>query len=96
MKFVTAAVLMSLLWILFDQLNRLRTANDGCCRDNSCGKRQWDSMLWKVALILAIIMTLFMVYKIYQLLMSNETTAKMFRRNPAKSVAVEAREMVFG
>ena len=96
MKFVTIAVFMSLFWILFDQLNKLRTANEGCCRDNSCGKNQWDSALWSISLALAIILTLMMVYKIYQMLMSNSTTAKMFRRSPARSVAAEAREMVFG
>ena len=42
MNIFTTVVFMSLFWILFSQLNELRSANTGCCGDSSCGTSEWD------------------------------------------------------
>lgn len=58
---------MSVLWILFSQLNELRNANEGCCKTKSCGTHGFDRFLWNGTLTTAIIFTLLFLYKLYML-----------------------------
>lgn len=65
MNLVLVILLMSFSWILFSQLNEIRSANEGCCKTNSCGKSGFDNMMWISSLIFSIVFTLFMLYKFF-------------------------------
>ena len=67
MNWFLVTLSMSVLWILFSQLNELRGANEGCCRSNTCGKHSFDKFLWNGTLSTAIIFTLLFLYKLYML-----------------------------
>ena len=82
---------MSVLWILFSQLNELRSANDGCCKTKSCGQHSFDKTLWTGTLIAAIIFTLLFIYKIYLIA---TPTGRLI--SAESNVAAAATEMMFG
>ena len=42
-------------WLAFSSLNELKTANSGCCKDNSCGKQGVDQIAWWTTLVIGII-----------------------------------------
>jgi len=67
MNWFLVTVSMSVLWILFSQLNELRNANEGCCKSKSCGKHSFDKFLWNGTLTVAIIFTLMLCFKMYML-----------------------------
>lgn len=95
MNIFTTVVFMSLFWILFSQLNQLRSANDGCCGDQSCGSSGWDRMMWGINLTAAILLTLFFLYKALEYYEGSSLEARDFRRNPTRSIANQA-GLMFG
>lgn len=85
---------MSLFWIIFSQLNQLRSSNEGCCSDKSCGTSDFDKLLWGVTLTISIILTLLLVYNLYYMYTSYSTKARLFRANPIKTVLEEGAELI--
>lgn len=95
MNIFTTVVFMSLFWILFSQLNELRSANTGCCGDNSCGTSDWDKAMWGINLTVAILLTLFFLYKVLEYYEGSSLEARDFRANPARSLGKQA-GLLFG
>lgn len=95
MNIFTTVVFMSLFWILFSQLNELRSANNGCCGDKSCGSSEWDRTMWGINLTVAILLTLFFLYKVVEYYEGSSLEARDFKLNPTRSIAKQAR-LLFG
>lgn len=55
-------VLMIILWIMFSQLDKLKSANEKCCTNQSCGKDPLDGFFWSTFLAFGIMATLAFVY----------------------------------
>ena len=63
MNFLLALLVAVTSWIVFASMNSLASASagDGCCKDNSCGKSFFDSVVWWSNLFIAIIFTLYVL-----------------------------------
>lgn len=55
-------VLMILLWIMFSQLDKLKSANEKCCTTQTCGKDPLDGFFWTAFLSFGIMATLAFLY----------------------------------
>lgn len=55
-------VLMIILWIFFSQLDKLKSANDKCCTNQSCGKDPLDGFFWSTFLAFGIAATIAFLY----------------------------------
>ena len=95
MNIFTTVVFMSLFWILFSQLNELRSANTGCCGDSSCGTSEWDKAMWGINLTVAILLTMFFLYKVLEYYEGSSLEARDFNANPARSLGKQA-GLLFG
>lgn len=96
MNTINLIIFMSLFWIIFSQLNQLRSSNEGCCADKSCGTTDFDKLLWGVTLTLSIILTLLLVYNLYDMYSNSSMRARIFRANPVKTLAEQGTELMFG
>ena len=96
MNTLNLIIFMSLFWIIFSQLNQLRSANEGCCADKSCGTTDFDKLLWGVTLTMSIILSLLFIYDLYYIYSNSSMRARSFRANPVQSLAEQGTELMFG
>lgn len=96
MNTLSLIIFMSLFWILFSQLNQLRSANEGCCGDKSCGKSSFDNGLWTITLLISIVLSIFVIYRFYELYTGSSMRARLFRKNPVKALSSQGAELMFG
>ena len=93
MNIFLVALIMSVFWIIFSQVNELKSANEGCCKTKTCGTSGFDHTLWATSLTLAIGFTLFLIFKGYMLYKSR----RLNTLNTAKNTLGElGTEMMFG
>ncbi len=93
MNLLNTIIFMSLFWILFSQLNQMRNAEEGCCKDKTCGKSGFDQLMWGITLTIAILLTLFLVYKIgYLYYKVRGKGSNLFKQTLAK----QGTELLFG
>ena len=67
MNFSMGLVLSVLFWILFSSLQEAKDAhnNNGCCQAGKCGKSQFDTFLYWTTMAIAIILTLGVLFEVY-------------------------------
>lgn len=96
MNTINIIIYATLFWVIFSQLYELRNANDGCCSNKSCGKSEFDEFLYNGSLLLSSFFTFLFLYRLLELYMGSDMRARNFRANPAKSLANEGTELLFG
>ena len=71
----------AVLWVAFAQLNKLTSADKtgGCCETNTCGTAG-DDTVKNVVLIMAIVASLFQVWKVYDLSVNGPSSLNMRQR----------------
>lgn len=55
-------VLMIVFWIVFAQLDKLKSADKNCCTTQSCGKDAFDGFFWNTFLAFGIMSTIAFIY----------------------------------
>jgi hypothetical protein len=65
MKLPVAIVLAIFSWIVFATLNELTSANNDCCKTNTCGQSIFTKVLYFSDLFVAIILTLGVLFEVY-------------------------------
>lgn len=96
MNSINIIIFATLFWVIFSQLYELRNANTSCCSDKSCGKTEFDEFLYNGSLLLASFFSFLFLYRLFELYMGSDMRARSFRANPAKSLANEGTELLFG
>ena len=68
MNLLVGIITTVFLWAIFSSFNQLKIAGDkkGCCTDGSCGKGYVDNFLFYTNLVIAIILTLGVLFKIFE------------------------------
>ena len=75
MNFLMGLVLTVLFWILFSSLQEAKDSDkpNGCCNDSTCGKSQFDTFLYWTTMAIAIILTLGVLFEVYDRMTSPGT-----------------------
>jgi hypothetical protein len=70
MEISKAAIFVAVIfsWILFSSANELKSASNGCCEKNNCGKQLLDPAIWWGSLTIGIVSTLIVGWPIIKLL----------------------------
>tara|TARA_B110000858_G_C17666617_1_gene409878 strand:+ start:648 stop:929 length:282 start_codon:yes stop_codon:yes gene_type:complete len=92
MNLFTLVLLATLSWVTFSVLNELASAKDGkgCCETKDCGISFFDTISWWTNLIIAMVVTVYILVKVYQdipLPLPGKTVARMVEKGT---------EMAFG
>ena len=68
MNLLVGIITTVFLWSIFSSFNQLKIAGDskGCCTDGTCGKGYVDNFLFYTNLVLAIILTLGVLFKVFE------------------------------
>ena len=64
-SFLLAIIISVTSWIIFSTLNELASANNNCCKSNSCGTSFFDRIFWWSNLAISIVSTIFVIYSMY-------------------------------
>ena len=100
---ILAIVISISSWIAFSTLNELTSANNNCCKSNSCGTSFFDRIFWWSNLMISLASTIFVLYSVYDMCgegitsaVKTAVTAPVKVATSAVKTASSAVQMVFG